>query len=52
MKSRSWSGVLRSFVDPMTYFQAVRLLHYYSYSHVRPRRHVTMGLCAKLAPNV
>ena len=36
MKSRSWSGALRSFVDPMTYFQAVRLLHYYSYSHVRP----------------
>jgi acetyltransferase-like isoleucine patch superfamily enzyme len=52
MKSRSWSGVLRSFVDPMTYFQAVRLLHYYSYSHVRPRRHVTMGAGATLAPNV
>lgn len=52
MKSRSWSGALRSFADPMTYFQVVRLLHYYSYSHVRPRRHVTMGEGATLAPNV
>lgn len=52
MKSRSWSGALRSFVDPMTYFQAVRLLHYYSYSHVRPRRRLTLGEGATIAPNV
>jgi acetyltransferase-like isoleucine patch superfamily enzyme len=52
MKSRSWSGVLRSFVDPMTYFQVVRLLHFYSYSHVRPRRQLTLGEGATLAPNV
>lgn len=52
MKSRSWSGALRSFVDPMTYFQVVRLLHYYSYSHVRPRRLMTMEEGATIAPNV
>lgn len=52
MKSRSWSGALRSFVDPMTYFQLVRLLHYYSYSHVRPRRRLTLGEGATIAPNV
>jgi acetyltransferase-like isoleucine patch superfamily enzyme len=52
MKSRSWSGALRSFVDPMTYFQVVRLLHYYSYSHIRPRRRLTMGEGATIAPNV
>jgi acetyltransferase-like isoleucine patch superfamily enzyme len=52
MKSRSWSGALRSFVDPMTYFQLVRILHYYSYSHVRPRRRLTMGEGATIAPNV
>jgi acetyltransferase-like isoleucine patch superfamily enzyme len=36
----------------MTYFQVVRLLHYYAYSHVRPRRRVTLGDGATLAPNV
>ena len=51
MKSRSWSEALRSFADPMTYFQAVRILHYYSYSHVRPRRRVTLGEGATIAPN-
>ena len=52
MSHRRWRGVLTSFLDPMTYFQVVRLLHYYGYSHVQPRRHVTMGEHATLAPNV
>ena len=51
MKNK-WRGVFSTVLDPMTYFQLVRLLHYYSYSHVRPRRHVTMGEGATLAPNV
>lgn len=50
--SRKLLGVVRSLVDPMTYVQVVRLLHYYNYSHVRPRRHVTMGPGSTLAPNV
>jgi acetyltransferase-like isoleucine patch superfamily enzyme len=45
-------GVFRSLLDPMTYAQMVRILHYYNYSHVRPRRHVTLGQGATLAPNV
>jgi acetyltransferase-like isoleucine patch superfamily enzyme len=44
--------MLATALDPMTYFQVVRLLHYYSYSHVRPRRHVTKGKTSRLAPNV
>src|ERR671918_752737 len=52
MSGRRWRGVLASFLDPLTYFQVVRLLHYYSYTHVRPRRRVTMGPGATLAPNV
>ena len=28
-------------MDPLTYAQIVRILHFYSYSHVRPRRRVT-----------
>lgn len=51
MKNR-WRGVLATVLDPMTYFQVVRLLHYYAYSHVRPRRRVTLGAGATLAPNV
>jgi acetyltransferase-like isoleucine patch superfamily enzyme len=52
MRGRRWPGILTTIVDPMTYFQIGRLLHYYGYSHVRPRRKVTLGEGAKLAPNV
>jgi acetyltransferase-like isoleucine patch superfamily enzyme len=45
-------NALRSLLDPGTYFQVVRLLHYYSYTHVRPRRLLTMGPGATIAPNV
>lgn len=45
-------GVLSTVLDPMTYFQVARLLHYYAYAHVRPRRRVTLGTGATLAPNV
>jgi acetyltransferase-like isoleucine patch superfamily enzyme len=50
--ARQTKGVLRSFLDPLTYFQLIRLLHYYNYSHVRPRKKVTLGPGATLAPNV
>ena len=42
--SKRLRGALRTLVDPGTYFQAVRLLHYYGYSHVQPRKHVTILL--------
>lgn len=45
-------GVVRSLIDPLTYAQIVRLLHYYHYSHVGPRRHVKLAPGAALAPNV
>jgi acetyltransferase-like isoleucine patch superfamily enzyme len=45
-------GVLRSMLDPMTWAQIVRILHFYNYAHVRPRRLVTLGPGATLAPNV
>jgi acetyltransferase-like isoleucine patch superfamily enzyme len=52
MSGTRWRGLVASFLNPWTYFQVVRLLHYYGYSHVLPRRHVTMGAGATLAPNV
>jgi acetyltransferase-like isoleucine patch superfamily enzyme len=45
-------GVLRSMVDPMTYAQVIRILHFYNYAHVRPRRRLTLGPGATIAPNV
>ncbi len=41
-----------SLVDPRTYFQLVRLLHFYNYAHVQPRRHLKLGAGATIAPNV
>ena len=43
---------VRSFVDPGTYLQVLRLLHYYNYAHVRPRRRLTTGAGTRLAPNI
>lgn len=45
-------GVLRSLLDPGSYAQVIRILHFYNYAHVRPRRRLTMGPRATIAPNV
>jgi acetyltransferase-like isoleucine patch superfamily enzyme len=45
-------GVFRSVLDPMTYVQVIRILHFYNYAHVRPRRLLTLGEGATIAPNV
>jgi acetyltransferase-like isoleucine patch superfamily enzyme len=45
------AGIL-SIVDPRSYLHAFRLLHYYGYSHVRPRRKLTLGEGVRMAPNV
>jgi len=44
--------VLATAFDPGTYLHPIRLLHFYGYSHVRPRRKVTLGKGARIAPNV
>ena len=45
-------GLLSSLADPRTYIHVFRLLHYYSYSHVRERRKITIGRGTGIAPNV
>jgi acetyltransferase-like isoleucine patch superfamily enzyme len=45
-------GLLRSLLDVGTYGHALRLLHYYNYSHVRERRVMTVGSGTGMAPNV
>jgi acetyltransferase-like isoleucine patch superfamily enzyme len=43
---------LVSFLDPRTYFQIVRILHFYHYSHVSQRGKLTLARTARIAPNV
>ena len=43
--------VIRSFVDPSTWLHPFRVLHFYGYSHVLPRRLMTMGPGTRMAPN-
>jgi acetyltransferase-like isoleucine patch superfamily enzyme len=52
VKESRLSRVLETVLDPGTYVHPIRLLHYYGYSHVRPRRHVTLAKTARIAPNV
>jgi acetyltransferase-like isoleucine patch superfamily enzyme len=51
MKGSKLGRVLATAFDPGTYIHPIRLLHFYGYSHVRPRRKVTMGDGATIAPN-
>jgi acetyltransferase-like isoleucine patch superfamily enzyme len=43
---------LGSVFDPGVLLHPFRLLHYYGYSHVKPRRRLTLGRDVRLAPNV
>ena len=47
-----WTQVLASICDPRCYFHLLRLVHYYAYSHVRPRRRMRVGEGTGIAPNV
>lgn len=46
------AGAARSLIDPRTYAQALRLLHFASYSHVRQVRRLDRGANVSFAPNV
>ncbi len=52
MKGSKLGRIAATVFDPGTYAHPVRLLHFYGYSHVRPRRKVTLGAGATIAPNV
>jgi acetyltransferase-like isoleucine patch superfamily enzyme len=41
-----------SLVDPRAWSQLFRLVHYYNYDHVRPRRVADIGHGVRMAPNV
>lgn len=43
---------IASVCDPRSYLHLFRLVHYYGYSHVRPRRRLQAGEGTGIAPNV
>ncbi|HEX7261901.1 MAG TPA: hypothetical protein VF258_08810, partial [Luteolibacter sp.] len=52
MLRSKWFRVLMSMGDPRTYLHGLRLIHYYGYSHVQPRRKMEIGEGTGMAPNV
>ena len=52
MKLSQWIRAITSVCDPRSYFHLFRLVHYYGYSHVRPRRMLQAGDGTGIAPNV
>lgn len=44
--------LLGSLLDPRIYLHIFRILHFYGYSHVAPRRRLECGERVNLAPNV
>lgn len=52
MKSGKWINAIVSFCDPRSYLHVFRLIHYYGYSHVRPRLRLQAGRGTGIAPNV
>jgi len=52
MNSCKWFGAIASICDPRCYLHVFRLIHYYGYSHVRPRLRMQVGKGTGIAPNV
>ncbi len=52
MPASKWSNALTSLFDPGVYLHLFRMLHYFGYSHVRPRREMRMGKGSAMAPTV
>jgi acetyltransferase-like isoleucine patch superfamily enzyme len=51
-KTGKLGGLFGSLLDPRAYLHLVRLLHYGNYSHVTPRRRMSVGAGTGIAPNV
>lgn len=52
MNLNKWINAVASFCDPRCYFHLFRLIHFYGYSHVRPRLRLRAGKGTGIAPNV
>lgn len=47
-----WIHAIASVCDPRSYLHFFRMIHYYGYSHVRPRCEMRIGEGSAMAPNV
>lgn len=45
-------SALLSLLDPRAYIHIIKIVHYYNYTHVQPRRHIRLGTGSRMAPNV
>jgi acetyltransferase-like isoleucine patch superfamily enzyme len=52
MKLSKFINAITSVCDPRAYLHLFRLIHYYGYSHVKPRRALRCGEGTGIAPNV
>lgn len=43
--------LIGSALDPRAYIHAIRMVNYYNYSHVQPRRELTLGEGVNISPN-
>ena len=50
MKARRGASLAASVADPRAWIGLLRLVHFYNYSHVRPRRRVRLGPGVRLSP--
>jgi acetyltransferase-like isoleucine patch superfamily enzyme len=46
------AGFVASLVDPRSHLHVLRMIHYFSYTHVRERHRMTMGKGTRMAPNL
>lgn len=51
-KAKRIAGAFLSLLDPRAYLHAFRVIHYYNYGHVQPRREINIGGTSRIAPNV
>lgn len=51
-KVRRLVGAVLSLLDPRAYAHLFRMMHYYNYGHVQPRRELSIGTSSRMAPNV
>lgn len=52
MNLSKWMKAFASFIDPYLYLHLFRMINYYGYSHVRPRRRLQAGKGTGIAPTV
>jgi acetyltransferase-like isoleucine patch superfamily enzyme len=52
MSFAKYANALASFCDPRSYCHVLRMIHYYGYSHVRPRKKMRIGQGTSMAPTV